>query len=169
MKYLGFLLFAGTVLILAILVVVVSILPESSPKQSVIVVPVDPTITHLEANLARREADYQAQLSVLEQTLQQHRADFEDQMGKMNEQIATAQKQLEALNIQEAALQVHVKQLETARAENLAGYQTHLEQLRNQIAARQANPQTEPDGTNAQSIEPGSQQGPLLGDLLGRE
>jgi len=159
MKYIGFLLFAGTSLVLAILLVVVRMIPESSPNQSVIVVPVDPTITHLETNLARREADYQVQLSTLEQTLQQHRADFEDQVEKINEQITAAQKQLKTLKSQEAALQLQIEQLEIERAEHLAGYKTHLEQIRSQITARQARLQAEPGEGNAASIEPDTLQG----------
>jgi chromosome segregation ATPase len=159
MKYFGFLLFVGVVLILAILFTAVNFMPDSASDQSVIVVPVNPTITYLEADLAEREADYQTQLSNLEQTLQQHQADFETQSRELNRQIATAQAQLDTLTSQKEDLQAQVEQLEITRTEHLGTYQTQLEAVRREYTARQTKLQAELDEARAKLNEAGAQPG----------
>jgi Skp family chaperone for outer membrane proteins len=128
MKRLGLLLTGGFILFLVLAVGIVKFFQGIESAQTPLVVPVDPTITALQAQIAADQADYQAQLTALAQNRQQQDAAFQQQAQGLTGQIKAAQQQLTDLKSQEQEFLAQVEQLQNTRAERQHAYQTSLEQ-----------------------------------------
>lgn len=157
MRHLGLLLAGGLIVVPILLIGIFSFFPAEVPPQPAIVVPVDPTITHLENRLTEQEATYQARVTALDQALQQEQADFQAQVKKLNMQIVTAQEHLDSLKRQEQDLQEQTRQLEISRAERVGTYQTALRQTRDEYTARQTQLQAQLDEAQAKLTEVNAQ------------
>lgn len=155
MKQIGLLLTGGLVILIVVLVGVFNAFTRHQPSQSVIVVPVDPTITYLETVLSEQETAYRVQVTRLEETLQQQQVDVPDQLEALNSQITASQQALDDLLDRQQTLQSQLAQLKAARTEQLATQQTKLEQVRHQYTARQ----TELQAARAQLVEVNAQLG----------
>lgn len=138
MKQIGLLLVGGLALLVVVLLGAFNIFTSRQPAKSVIMVPVNPTITYLETTLAEQEQSYRAQAAKLEETLKQQQADLPGQLEVLNNQITTAQQELDDLIDQQQSLQTQLDQLKAAQTEQPTTGQSELEQVRRQYAARQA-------------------------------
>jgi DNA anti-recombination protein RmuC len=129
-KYLGLLLTGGLILFFVLAVGIVKFFQGAESAQNLLVVPVDPTITALQAQIAADQAVYQTELTTLAQTRQQQDATFQQQAQDLTRQIKAAQQQLTDLKSQEQEFLTQVEQLQNTRAERQRAYQTSLDQTR---------------------------------------
>jgi hypothetical protein len=130
MKRLGLLLTGGVIVFLILAVGIVKFFQGVESAQMPLVVPVDPTITALQAQIAADQTDTEAQLTALAQERQQQDAALQQQAQELTSQIKAAQQQLTASKSQEQALLVQVNELQNIRAERQRAYQASLEQTR---------------------------------------
>lgn len=138
MKQLALFLITGIGLLLILLS---GIAPRFVPREAapaVIVIPVDPTVTALEARLAEQQATYQAKITVLEETLARKQADLPQQLLALDQQIAAAEQSLNTWQQRNAQLQDQLQTLQTPQTETETTLQTQIDTARRTYAQRQA-------------------------------
>ncbi len=91
-----------------------------------VVLPVDPAITALETEVARRDQDFSAQYQALQQTLEARRAEDEDTITHLLSDIAVAQTKVQALQGQQQTLSTQITALETTKTQSRTTYQQNL-------------------------------------------
>jgi peptidoglycan hydrolase CwlO-like protein len=136
MKQLMFILASALLLVVILIIGVFSYFPNKESSQAVIVVPVDPTVIQLEERLVEQDAAYRAKATALDASLQQQQLDFQIKRQSLNDEIAAAQRQLQELQSEKQDLLKQIEQLESDRAEQLASYQTELQQVDNEYGVR---------------------------------
>jgi hypothetical protein len=149
MKQLGLsLVVTSIIIVLLVGIIILPALPTQT-QQNPIVIPVNPTITWREQELARQQVAYQNEVSALEQALKQTQQTEMTKTEKLQNQVTLAQQQLVELTARQQTLTARVAQLKTIQIERQAGYaqlitqtlllsETRHAQLQNQLTAVQA-------------------------------
>lgn len=168
MKTLGTLLAGALTLLILVAVGAFMFMPADTGAEAADIVvagtptlvpPAAPAPPSIEAELARREETYQAQMAQLDQTLQERHTAYQSQIQQIGGQLATAQHQLDQLQVQAEAFAQQAAQLEATRAERLGLYQTQLEQARRQYETRFAEIQQAIGQVQGQLAEANAQLG----------
>ena len=148
MRYFGPILAVGLTTIVILIVAVFSFLPIRSASVPVTatpppviqeVLPTNPTqfnAAQIEAEMLRREATYQAQITQLEQAFKERQTTYQQQIQTLTEQVNATQPQVNELKRQEETLGAQVIELQANRNERLAQYQQQLQQAQAQYSTR---------------------------------
>ena len=167
MRYLGPILAVGITAIIILTVAVFSFLPNRStsspvtPTPSLLVQEVLPTVpaAQIEAEMLRREATYQAQITQLEQAFKERQTTYQQQIQTLTEQVNATQPQVNELKRQEETLGAQVIELQANRNERLAQYQQQLQQAQAQYSTRLSELQTMIDDLRVKLAQANAQLG----------
>jgi len=149
MKQLGLSLVVTSIIIVLLVGSIIWPALPAQTEQNPIVIPVNPTLTWLEQDLARQQVTYQNEVYTLQQALQRARQTEAAKNEKLQHQVALTQQQLVELTARQQTLAARVAQLKTIQTERQAGYaqlitqtlllsETRHAQLQNQLIAVQA-------------------------------
>lgn len=141
MKNIGFILVTGVTVPILLLVGLYILRPGDVPSQPAVIIAIDDDIAPLVAELAQQEATAQAELDVLNNTIQQKQTGFEAQIQAWQTDMNRAQARLTGLQGTADTLQGEINRLEISRTLRLSSYQTELEQARRQTQIEQLQTQ----------------------------
>lgn len=149
-KSLGFIVLIGLSLFAILVIGGLIFFPAEPPPRTMIRVPVDPTISHMEQALVEQDSTYQARLAGLQQTLEEQESRYQTQIEALEAEIEAARQQLDQLKSSEQTVAAQVQALETTRAEQQAVYRSELQQARTEHESRQTELQTQLDRIQAE-------------------